>query len=168
MATYFFRRILLMIPTFLGSTVLVFTILQMAPGGPIEQIMLQMQMGGAVAAEGGSSSSSMIGDGGGLPPEALKELERFYGFDKPIYQRYLSWLGIWPREIKHRDFSLLSKQSIHEKRVGKKDGKIWKVDIKIIDNRFEVFEKNGDKSAIWFAKIEKRNENGSIDAVIFQ
>ena len=168
MATYFFRRILLMIPTFLGSTVLVFTILQMAPGGPIEQIMLQMQMGGAVAAEGGSSSSSMIGDGGGLPPEALKELERFYGFDKPIYQRYLSWLGIWPREIKHRDFSLLSEQSIHEKRVGKKDGKIWKVDIKIIDNRFEVFEKNGDKSDIWFAKIEKRNENGSIDAVIFQ
>ena len=168
MATYFFRRILLMIPTFLGSTVLVFTILQMAPGGPIEQIMLQMQMGGAVAAEGGSSSSSMVGDGGGLPPEALKELERFYGFDKPIYQRYLSWLGIWPREIKHRDFSLLSKQSIHEKRVGKKDGKIWKVDIKINDNRFEVFEKNGDKSDIWFAKIEKRNENGSIDAVIFQ
>ena len=168
MATYFFRRILLMIPTFLGSTVLVFTILQMAPGGPIEQIMLQMQMGGAVAAEGGSSSSSMIGDGGGLPPEALKELERFYGFDKPIYQRYLSWLGIWPREIKHRDFSLLSEQSIHEKRVGKKDGKIWKVDIKIIDNRFEVFEKNGEKSDVWYAKIEKRNENGSIEAVIFQ
>ena len=38
-----------------------------------------------------------------LPPKALKELERFYGFDKPIYQRYLSWLGVWPREIKHRD-----------------------------------------------------------------
>ena len=168
MATYFFRRILLMIPTFLGSTVLVFTILQMAPGGPIEQIMLQMQMGGAVAAEGGSSSSSMIGDGGGLPPEALKELERFYGFDKPIYQRYLSWLGIWPREIKHRAFSLLSKQSILEKRVCKKDGQIWKVDIKIIDNRFEVFEKNGEKSDVWYAKIEKRNENGSIEAVIFQ
>ena len=91
-----------MIPTFLGSTVLVFTILQMAPGGPIEQIMLQMQMGGAVSSEGGSSSSSVIGEGGGLPPEALKELERFYGFDKPIYQRYLSWLGY--QEIKHRDF----------------------------------------------------------------
>ena len=38
-----------MIPTFLGSTVLVFTILQMAPGGPIEQMMLELQMGGAVA-----------------------------------------------------------------------------------------------------------------------
>ena len=62
----------------------------MAPGGPIEQIMLQMQMGGVISAEGGSSASSAIGDGGGLPPEALKELERFYGFDKPIYMRYFS------------------------------------------------------------------------------
>ncbi len=168
MATYFLRRILLMIPTFLGSTVLVFTILQMAPGGPIEQIMLQMQMGGAISAEGGSSSSSMIGDGGGLPPEALKELERFYGFDKPIYQRYLSWLGIWPREIKHRDFSLLSEQNNFEKRVGKKDGEIWRVDIKLIGNQFEVFEKDGNKSEIWFAKIEETKEDGSIDAVIFQ
>ena len=168
MATYFLRRILLMVPTFLGSTVLVFTILQMAPGGPIEQIMLQMQMGGAVAAEGGSSSSSIIGDGGGLPPEALKELERFYGFDKPIYQRYLSWLGIWPREIKHRDFNLPSEQTIYEKRVGKKDGKIWKVDIKLVDDRFEVYEKDGNKSEKWFANIEEINVDGSISAVIFQ
>ena len=168
MATYFLRRILLMIPTFLGSTVLVFTILQMAPGGPIEQIMLQMQMGGSISAEGGASSSSMIGDGGGLPPEALKELERFYGFDKPIYQRYLSWLGIWPREIRHRDFNLLPDQNNFEKRVGKKDGKIWKVDIKLIGNQFEVYEKDGSKSGIWFANIEETKDDGSIDAVIFQ
>ena len=123
-----------MIPTFLESTVLVFIILQMAPGGPIEQMMLELQMGGAVAGEGGAQSSSGVTGGVSLPPKALKELERFYGFDKPIYQTYLSWLGVWPREIKHRDFSLLSGQSLHEKRVGKKDGKIWKVDIKIIDN----------------------------------
>ena len=93
-----------MVPTFLGSTILVFTILQMAPGGPIEQIMLQMQMGGGISSEGGSSSSGMIGEGNSLPPEALKELERFYGFDKPIYQRYFIWLGVFPRETKHRDY----------------------------------------------------------------
>ena len=157
-----------MIPTFLGSTVLVFTILQMAPGGPIEQIMLQMQMGGAVSSEGGSSSSSVIGDGGGLPPEALKELERFYGFDKPIYQRYLSWLGIWPREIKHRDFSLDPNQNEYEKRVGKKEGKLWKVDIRLFDNKFEVYEKDGSKSEFWLARVDNANPDGSIDAVIFQ
>ena len=53
MATYFLRRILLMIPTFLGSTVLVFTILQLAPGGPLEQTILQLQMGGMTEAEKG-------------------------------------------------------------------------------------------------------------------
>ena len=157
-----------MIPTFLGSTVLVFTILQMAPGGPIEQIMLQMQMGGAVSAEGGSSSSSVIGDGGGLPPEALKELERFYGFDKPIYQRYLSWLGVWPREIKHRDFNFPEGEEKVEKRVGKKDGKLWKVDIKLFEDEFEVYEKDGSSSELWSARLEQANPDGSMDAVIFQ
>ena len=51
-------------------------------------------MGGA---EAGSASSSELG-GNVLPESALKELKRFYGFDKPIYQRYLIWLGIWPRK----------------------------------------------------------------------
>ena len=126
-----------MIPTFLGSTVLVFTILQLAPGGPIEQIMLRLQMGGALGEGGGGLDS----DGGlSLPPKALKELERFYGFDKPIYQRYLSWLGVWPREIKHRDFNIPIGEIEIEKRVGKKDGKIWKVDIKYLgDERIICF-----------------------------
>ena len=62
MATYFLRRILLMIPTFLGSTVLVFTILQLAPGGPLEQTILQLQMGGMTGGgEGGVTSTDMMG-----------------------------------------------------------------------------------------------------------
>ena len=170
MATYFLRRILLMIPTFLGSTVLVFTILQMAPGGPIEQIMLQLQMGGAISAEGGASSSGISGDGGGsLPPEALKELERFYGFDKPIYQRYFIWLGLFPREIKHRNFMVEPGAKIVEKRVGKKDGKLWKVDIHILDNNeFRVFEKDGSVSRYWYASVDEIDSDGSLNAVIFQ
>ena len=95
MATYFLRRILLMIPTFLGSTVLVFIILQLAPGGPIEQTIIQLQMGGMAGVEGGGGSAGVAGDAvGALPPEALKELERFYCFDKPIYQRYLISIGL--------------------------------------------------------------------------
>ncbi len=159
-----------MVPTFLGSTVLVFTILQMAPGGPIEQLMLQLQMGGAMSSEGGASSSATIGEGVSLPPEALKELERFYGFDKPIYQRYLIWLGVWPREIKHRDFQFSASQTVIEKRVGKKDGKLWKVDVhynKDLDN-LQVYEKDGEESRIWYASINEVDTNGVKNAVIFQ
>ena len=95
-------------------------------------------MGGAFGEGGGGLDS----DGGlSLPPKALKELERFYGFDKPIYQRYLSWLGVWPREIKHRDFSIPIGEIEIEKRVGKKDGKIWKVDIKYLGGERYLFLK---------------------------
>ena len=90
-----------MIPTFLGATLLVFIILQMAPGGPLEKTIQRIQMGGAQSGESGAIGGT--GSGGAmLPKSAIKELERFYGFDKPIFQRYLIWLGVWPREIKHR------------------------------------------------------------------
>lgn len=169
MTTYFLRRILLMIPTFLGSTVLVFTILQLAPGGPLEQTMIQLQMGGmSGGGEAGGTSSNMMG-GSVLPASALKELKRFYGFDKPIYQRYLSWLGIWPREIKHRDFKIKSNESTIEKRVGKRNGKIWRVDVKIDENdELIVFEKDGVESVDWKATVENFKEDGTKESVIFQ
>ena len=169
MATYFLRRILLMIPTFLGSTVLVFTILQLAPGGPLEQTILQLQMGGMTGGgEGGVTSTDMMG-GSALPASALKDLKRFYGFDKPIYQRYLIWLGLWPREIKHRDFTISPGQFQVEKRVGKKDGQIWRVDVKDNqDGSLMVYEKSGNQSDIWVATVVESKEDGTREAVIFQ
>ena len=169
MATYFLRRILLMIPTFLGSTVLVFTILQLAPGGPLEQTILQLQMGGMTGSgEGGVTSTDMMG-GSVLPASALKDLKRFYGFDKPIYQRYFIWLGLWPREIKHRDFTISPGQFQVEKRVGKKDGQIWRVDVKDShDGSLMVYEKSGSQSDIWVATVVESKEDGTREAVIFQ
>jgi microcin C transport system permease protein len=158
-----------MIPTFLGSTVLVFTILQLAPGGPLEQTILQLQMGGmAGSGEGGVTSTDMVG-GSVLPASALKDLKRFYGFDKHIYKRYLIWLGLWPREIKHRDFTISSGQSQVEKRVGKKDGQIWRVDVKDSQNgSLMVYEKSGYQSDIWVATVVESKEDGTREAVIFQ
>ena len=159
-----------MIPTFLGSTILVFTILQLAPGGPLEQTILQLQMGGLTGGgEGGGGSAVGIDGGSALPESALKELRRFYGFDKPIYQRYLIWLGIWPREIKHRDFTIPVGESIVEKRVGKRDGRIWRVDVKSLDgNNLSVFEKDGEPSPVWHASVDETNDDGTREAVIFQ
>ena len=154
-----------MIPTFLGSTILVFTILQVAPGGPIDRAIMELQMGGA---EAGSASSSELG-GNVLPESALKELKRFYGFDKPIYQRYLIWLGIWPREIKHREVSFDVDQTIADKRVGKRDGKLWTV--QIIKNKNDdlvVRELDGVISKVWSASIDSIGIDGSTQAVVFQ
>ena len=165
MATYFIRRLLLMVPTFLGSTILVFIILQIAPGGPIERAIMEMQMGGE---ESGVTSSGELG-GNILPESALKELKRFYGFDKPIYQRYLIWLGIWPREIKHRDFTFESNETTVEKRVGKRDGKLWIVNIENSGNGIlTVKETDGSDSKIWSASVDSIRSDGSTDAVVFQ
>ena len=164
MVNYFIRRLFLMVPTFLGSTVLVFVILQIAPGGPIEKAIMELQMGGMEDGGSGGNFSENV-----LPESALKELERFYGFDKPIYLRYLSWLGIAPRETRHRDFNFNKGQDLVEMRVGKRDGKLWKVDIsKNEDGSLVVKEKSGEISSIWSARIDNELNDGSIEAVVFQ
>lgn len=154
-----------MVPTFLGSTILVFVILQIAPGGPIERAIMELQMGGE---ESGASLSGEMGSSV-LPESAMKELKRFYGFDKPIYQRYLIWLGLWPREIKHREVLIPEGQSSIEKRVGKRDGEIWKVNIQYLGNdKLVVLEKDNTESEIWYASIDSVQQNGSIEGVVFQ
>ena len=154
-----------MVPTFLGSTVLVFTILQVAPGGPIDRAIMELQMGGA---EAGGASSGELGSSV-LPESALKELKRFYGFDKPIYQRYLIWLGIWPREIKHREALFSPDQSKISKRVGKRDGKLWEVYIeKGEDGKLKVFEADGSLSSVWKASVDSVKKDMSVEAVVFQ
>ena len=169
MTTYFLRRLLLMVPTFLGSTILVFTILQMAPGGPLEKQIQRIQMGATAEGESvGSVSDIMSGGSQILPEKALKELKRFYGFDKPIWQRYMMWLGVWPREIKQREITFRVDQFEIEKRVGKKAGKILRVDIRRKGEDLTVYEKNNSISSVWKAHIEDTDESGDIHGVIYQ
>ncbi len=92
MTQYFIRRLLLIPPTFLGITILVFTITRFVPGGPIEQMIAQAQMANT---EEGSKSSSRGDDGQGgaaLSPEQMQQLNEYYGFDKPILVSYGEWL----------------------------------------------------------------------------
>lgn len=87
---YFVRRFLLIIPTFIGITLLSFVIMQLVPGGPMEQAILAFRMAAATEAGGGGGGGVM--DTSSIPSEAMDEMKRFYGFDKPIYIRYLKWL----------------------------------------------------------------------------
>jgi microcin C transport system permease protein len=89
MITYIFRRLLLAIPTFIGITLVTFVIINLAPGGPIEQKLQKLRMGG-----GDSGNSSQISE------EVLKNLAIQYGFDKPMHERYFQWL----KNISRLDF----------------------------------------------------------------
>lgn len=82
MFIYILRRILLAIPTFLGITLITFLIINAAPGGPIEQKMQKIRMGGG--GDGGKST--------GVSQEILDSLAKQYGFDKPVHERYVIWL----------------------------------------------------------------------------
>jgi len=108
MAAYIFRRLLLVIPTLLGIMIINFTLVQFVPGGPVEQIIAQMEGGGDVfeAFAGGGADVENTGGGGaseryvgsrGLPEEFIKELEREFGFDKPPLERFLNMLWNYMR-----------------------------------------------------------------------
>ena len=111
MLAYIVRRLALMIPTLIGIMVINFAIVQLAPGGPIEQIIAEVTgtdsgttgriSGGGSEVSGGSSAASAsasTADSGyrgaqGLDPEFIKDLERQFGFDKPLHERFLKMMG---------------------------------------------------------------------------
>ena len=90
MIGYFARRLLLVIPTFIGITLAVFVVMQFVPGGPVERQIMRYQM--AAMTQGGGGGSIASGRGNSLPEEALQEIRRYYGFDKPVHIRYALWL----------------------------------------------------------------------------
>ena len=89
MTAYFIRRFLLIIPTFIGITLLVFAVTRVVPGGPIERMMTES----LVAGEQGSAGQRETGTGNTLSEEQIKQLEAYYGFDKPVLESYGLWLG---------------------------------------------------------------------------
>jgi microcin C transport system permease protein len=82
-----------MIPTLFGVTLVVFVIINLAPGSPIEQKLQQLRFG---AASGGHSSAQ----NSAISEEVIESMKKQYGFDKPIHVRY--W--IWLKNLSHFDF----------------------------------------------------------------
>lgn len=90
MFVYLIRRLLLMIPTFFGITLVTFIFINLAPGSPIEQKLQAIRFGSA-AGGGGSSGANQRGDTA-VNQEVIEALKKQYGFDKPIHERYIIWL----------------------------------------------------------------------------
>lgn len=96
MRAYFIRRLLLIPPTLIGISILVFAITRLAPGGPVERAIMEAQMASADGGGGGAAGGSMA-----ISEEQVQALKEYYGFDKPIWHAYLIWLG----RIVQGDFS---------------------------------------------------------------
>lgn len=101
MHQYILKRLLLIIPTLIGIMTLNFFIVQVAPGGPVEQAIAKYQgidsdgssrIVSSVNSEISSSTKSKYRGAQGVDPEYIKALEKLYGFDKPLSERYFSML----------------------------------------------------------------------------
>ncbi len=104
MAAYILRRIALMVPTFLGIILINFIVIQVAPGGPIDQAIAQLEGYGDAAIErvtrSGSeivrraeSADSRYRGAQGLDPAYIAELEERFGFDRPVHERFFKMVG---------------------------------------------------------------------------
>ncbi len=107
MIKYISKRLLLIIPTLIGIITINFFLVQLAPGGPIDTMLAKMS-GEAVTAEeramhddSAGATGVMIGDDNKadqykssnyLSEELREDLEKLYGFDKPIIERYFLML----------------------------------------------------------------------------
>lgn len=102
MNSYILRRLLLIIPTLIGIMTINFFIVQIAPGGPVEQAIAQYQgIDGSDSTRIGTGTNSDIKQNSnkskyrgaqGVDPEYIEALEKLYGFDKPLVERYFTML----------------------------------------------------------------------------
>jgi microcin C transport system permease protein len=88
MRDYFQRRLLLITPTLIGVTIIVFDITRLVPGGPLERAIMEAQQMSV-----STGSSLRAGDGMALSQSQLDRLREYYGFDKPILASYVDWMG---------------------------------------------------------------------------
>ena len=95
MGAYIAKRLVLMIPTLFGILLISFAVIQFVPGGPVEQLMMQLKGGtqGAAAESGGQFTGGLYRGEQGLGEEQIEQFREFYGFDQPAWQRFADMLG---------------------------------------------------------------------------
>lgn len=105
MLHYTLRRLILIVPTLFGIMLLNFMIIQTAPGGPVEQMIANLQgIGTSLDTQFSGGSSDLYAAGGhpgqaagsgqyqgsrGLDPDIIAKIEKLYGFDRPAHERFV-------------------------------------------------------------------------------
>ena len=115
MFAYIIRRLLLIIPTLLGIMLINFIVIQFAPGGPVEQIIAELkgtaadatsafsgqqgdiQGSGSEPVAGGNDSTSKYRGAQGLDPSVIEDIEKQFGFDKPMHVRFFTMIKDYAR-----------------------------------------------------------------------
>lgn len=109
MTAYIVRRLFLVIPTLWAIITINFFIVQIAPGGPVEQVIAtmsgfssgvmerissanQQEVQPTEAANAKEEVDNTYRGARGLHPDVIKEIEKRFGFDKPLYVRYFKML----------------------------------------------------------------------------
>ena len=96
MLAYILKRLLLMVPTLFGVLLLTFVVIQFVPGGPVEQMVAQLQ-GRDSGGEGAAASGAGYRGRQGVDAARIEEIKAFYGFDKPAHERFVQMLGQFAR-----------------------------------------------------------------------
>jgi len=114
MGIYILKRLMLIIPTLFGIMVINFLVVQTAPGGPVEQIIGQLQgqnieatarirgggggdLGTAPTTDTDGSLNTAYEGARGLDPDFVKDLEKQFGFDKPLHIRFFKMMWSYIR-----------------------------------------------------------------------
>src|SRR5258708_27783664 len=100
---YILKRLLLMIPTLFGILLITFVVIQFVPGGPVEQLVSQLQgREGGIEGGGVRAAPAAPGAGGyrgrqGVDAARIEEIKKLYGFDKPAHERFVQMVGQFAR-----------------------------------------------------------------------
>lgn len=111
MFAYTLRRLMLIPLTLLGIMLVNFVVAQLAPGGPVEQMIARIEgsagnttqrlSGGgadiATAPKPQAGQSGSYRGAQGLDPKFVAEIEKQFGFDKPAHERFVTMIGNYLR-----------------------------------------------------------------------
>lgn len=157
MRDYFIRRFLLILPTVIGATMIVYFIVRMAPGGPAEAMMRQ-----AMAL---NAQRSQRDAGGSLSEEQKEQLLVHFKFDKPYLVGYLMWLGALPSEesrqvIKIEDGKTEASATLKRllPRSQWKPNNAYELIDAVVNTRGELREKSGAGIPGWKARYESEKQ----------
>ena len=140
MGAYFLRRFLLIPPTLLGVTFLVFAMSRFVPGGPMEQRLAEMRKAGDGTAKSGPGQQA-------LSEDQLEQLKVTFRLDQNPVAGYFSWLGVWPYadQRKRVEFGKEEKE-LHVRSPGPRDSLLVR---RLEPGKFELLAGDGQPQDKW-------------------